>query len=66
MAGSFSIKYYELSQKIAERKLQNIRNTQADTVVTGCPGCQIQLMDIIAHHQLPIKVINIMELLSSE
>ena len=65
MAGSFSIKYYDLSQKIAERKLQNIRDTQADIVVTGCPGCQIQLMDVIAHHQLPIKVMNIMELLST-
>jgi glycolate oxidase iron-sulfur subunit len=63
MAGSFSIKYYDLSQKIAERKLKNIQDTRADIVVTGCPGCQIQLLDVIAHHNLPIKVMNILELL---
>jgi glycolate oxidase iron-sulfur subunit len=63
MAGGFSLKFYELSQKIAQRKLKNIQDSQAEIVVTGCPGCQIQLLDVVAHHNLPIKVMNIMELL---
>jgi glycolate oxidase iron-sulfur subunit len=64
MAGSFSLKYYDLSKKIAARKLENIINTKADIVVTACPGCQIQLMDIIARRNLPIRVMNILELVA--
>ena len=63
MAGGFSIKFYELSQKIATRKLKNIQASGADIVVTGCPGCEIQLMDVIAANKLPIKVMNIMDLI---
>jgi glycolate oxidase iron-sulfur subunit len=63
MAGGFSLKFYELSQKIAARKLKNIQDSGAEIVVTGCPGCQIQLMDVSAAHKLPVKVMNIMELL---
>ncbi|MGD9143704.1 MAG: (Fe-S)-binding protein, partial [Dehalococcoidia bacterium] len=45
MAGTFSIKYYELSRKIAEKKMNSIESTGADIVVTDCPGCEIQLID---------------------
>jgi glycolate oxidase iron-sulfur subunit len=64
MAGAFSIHFYELSTKIADRKLKNIVDSGADIVVSGCPGCEIQLMDTIARHQLPIRVMHIMELLA--
>jgi glycolate oxidase iron-sulfur subunit len=63
MAGSFSLHFYDLSQKIADKKLNNIVASGADIVVSGCPGCEIQLMDAIARHHLPIKVMHIMELL---
>jgi glycolate oxidase iron-sulfur subunit len=63
MAGSFSLHHYELSSKIADRKLKSILETGADIVVSGCPGCEIQLMDTIARHHLPIKVMHIMDLL---
>jgi glycolate oxidase iron-sulfur subunit len=63
MAGSFSLHHYDLSTKIAERKLKNIQSSQADIVVSGCPGCEIQLLDTIARHNLPIQVKHIMEIL---
>jgi glycolate oxidase iron-sulfur subunit len=63
MAGGFSLHYYELSQKIADRKVQNIADSKADIVVSGCPGCEIQLMDSLARHKLPVQVKHIMELL---
>lgn len=63
MAGSFSLHFYDLSAKIGDKKLQSILDTKADIVVSGCPGCEIQLMDTIARHKLPIKVMHIMELL---
>ncbi len=63
MAGGFSLHYYELSQKIADRKVQNIADSKADIVVSGCPGCEIQLMDSLSRHKLPVQVKHIMELL---
>jgi glycolate oxidase iron-sulfur subunit len=63
MAGSFSINYYDLSGKIAEKKVNGIDSTQADIVVTGCPGCEIQLIDNLIKHNKQTKVMHIMELL---
>jgi glycolate oxidase iron-sulfur subunit len=63
MAGTFSIYFYELSQKIAAQKVANIKTTGADIVVTDCPGCQIQLIDSLRRGGLPVQVRHIMELL---
>ena len=63
MAGTFSIYNYELSKKIAHKKMETIKQSEADIVVTDCPGCQIQLIDNAVRHKLPIKVMHIMELL---
>ena len=62
MAGTFSISYYDLSKKIAERKMETIKSTGADIVVTSCPGCIIQLTDNIVRHKMPQKVMHIIEL----
>lgn len=63
MAGSFSIYHYDVSKAIAEKKAENIRDTEADIVATGCPGCMIQLMDAADRNQLHQKVRHIVELL---
>jgi glycolate oxidase iron-sulfur subunit len=63
MAGSFSMYYYDLSKKIADKKVETIRGTDADIVVAGCPGCMIQLIDNTMRHKVPVKVMHIMELL---
>ena len=63
MAGTFSLNYYDLSKKIADKKMDTIKTSGADIVVTGCPGCQIQLIDNTIRHKLPVKVMHIMELL---
>ncbi|MBN1161810.1 MAG: (Fe-S)-binding protein [Dehalococcoidales bacterium] len=62
MAGTFSINYYELSKKIADKKADAIRSTGADVVVTDCPGCQIQLIDTGKRNGLPQRVMHIMDL----
>jgi glycolate oxidase iron-sulfur subunit len=41
--GSFHMDYPDISSKILDRKRQNIEKTGAAIVVTGCPGCLIQL-----------------------
>jgi glycolate oxidase iron-sulfur subunit len=42
-AGSFHIDYPDISKKIIAKKQNNIERTGASIVVTGCPGCLIQL-----------------------
>jgi glycolate oxidase iron-sulfur subunit len=63
MAGAFSIYYYDLSQKIAAKKMDTIKESEADIVATGCPGCEIQLIDGIMRNKMPVKVMHVMELL---
>jgi len=63
MAGAFSIYNYELSKKIADKKMAGIRSTGADIVATGCPGCEIQLLDGAMRNKMDVKVRHIMELI---
>ncbi|MBN1176166.1 MAG: (Fe-S)-binding protein [Dehalococcoidales bacterium] len=63
MAGTFSIYFYDLSKKIADKKAASIASTRADIVVTDCPGCQIQLIDTTQRHGMPQKVMHIMDLI---
>jgi glycolate oxidase iron-sulfur subunit len=63
MAGAFSIYFYDISKKIAAKKVEDIKSTGADVVVTDCPGCQIQLIDNIQRAGLHVEVRHIMELL---
>jgi Fe-S oxidoreductase len=65
MAGSFSISYYDLSKKIADRKAGAIKETAADIVATSCPGCMIQLIDTFKRHKMPQKVVHVIDLLES-
>lgn len=51
--GSFNIVNYDLSLKIAERKIKAIAETNADVVTTACSGCLLQIMDGL--HQAGLK-----------
>ena len=42
-AGSFSLKNLKLSNQIAKDKAEKIKKTNADYVITTCPGCLIGL-----------------------
>lgn len=64
MGGTFSLDYYELAKKIADKKVEAIKASGAEIVVSSCPGCEIQLIDSILRHKLPVKVMHIMELLA--
>jgi glycolate oxidase iron-sulfur subunit len=62
MAGTFSVNFYGLSKKIADKKTDSIAATGAEVVVTDCPGCQVQLIDGITRRGLPQRVRHIMDL----
>jgi glycolate oxidase iron-sulfur subunit len=63
MAGTFSIKFYELSKQIAGKKLNSIDSSGAEIVVTDCPGCEMQLIDGTQREGMPVRVMHIIELL---
>ncbi len=54
--GSFSFYNYELSKKISRRKVEDIEATGASVVVTGCPGCMLQLKDRLGQKNSPVAV----------
>ncbi len=43
--GSYTITHPETSMAITGRKMADIKNTGSDGVITGCPGCMMQLSE---------------------
>ncbi|ODA40678.1 LUD domain-containing protein [Desulfosporosinus sp. BG] len=62
--GSFSLSFYELSQRINEGKLKDVADTQATTLATSCPGCMVHFRDGIAQHAMKQKVSHVVQILS--
>ena len=63
-AGTYSITNNEISMKILERKINNIKKTGADIVATSCPACMIQLSYGIRREGLNIRVMHVNQLLA--
>ncbi|THB76530.1 MAG: (Fe-S)-binding protein [Desulfobulbaceae bacterium] len=61
-AGSYALTHYDLSQKVLDRKIKNLKKTEADILVTSCPACMIQLSYGIRRHGLNTKVFHISEI----
>ncbi len=62
MGGSFSVYHYDITKKIAAKKMEGIKATGADIVVTACPGCMINLLDNVLLNKMPQKVYHLLEL----
>lgn len=56
--GTFCVYHPELSQTVAQTKMDCITNASADVVATGCSACVIQLRDSIVHRQTPQKSVH--------
>ncbi|WP_287005441.1 (Fe-S)-binding protein, partial [Desulfurella sp.] len=59
--GSFSIDFPNVSNAILDNKIKNIIATQADIVLTDCPGCIMQISSGIVKKGLKIKVMHLSE-----
>ena len=64
LGGTFSVYHYDTSKQIGAAKLEGIRESKADLVATGCPGCIMQLQDTINHGNLKVKAVHILSLLA--
>jgi len=62
-AGSYSIKFPEISGPILDRKMNNIEETGADYVLVDCPGCLMQIGGGLDKKNPKIKVMHTAELL---
>jgi glycolate oxidase iron-sulfur subunit len=60
--GSFSFYNYDLSKQISQRKMEAIEASGASVVVTGCPGCMLQLKDQLGQKGSTVEVKHLIQL----
>jgi len=63
-AGTYNIARPEMSDRILGRKLDNIRNSGAEVLVTSNPGCLLQLKKGLAEHLPGVRIMHLTELLA--
>ncbi len=64
MGGTYILTHYETGAEIGKRKIQDINETGADTITTGCPGCAMQLLDFSHRYGKNQKVTHYISLLA--
>ena len=57
-AGIYNVLRYNDSTELLNRKINNIKNTNAPIVVTGNPGCISQLKNGVRNNKLNVKVLH--------
>lgn len=64
LGGTFSVYHYDESKAIGSRKVEGLIESKATHIATACPGCIMQLQDIVNHAGLSVKAVHILELLA--
>ncbi|MFT5700804.1 MAG: glycolate oxidase iron-sulfur subunit [Desulforhopalus sp.] len=64
LGGTFSVYHYDASKAIGSRKVEGLIDSKATHIATACPGCIMQLQDIVNHANLTVKAVHILELLA--
>jgi glycolate dehydrogenase iron-sulfur subunit len=62
-AATWGLKFSKESRQVLDRKLENVKQTGAEILVTANPGCQLQLAWGVREAGLPQQVQHLMELL---
>ncbi|MCU0559722.1 MAG: (Fe-S)-binding protein [Desulfobacterales bacterium] len=62
-AGSYALSHYELAMRVLDRKMENLKKSEADLVVTTCPACILQLAHGVRRHGLAVEVRHLTEVL---
>lgn len=62
-AGTYNIAYYGQSMQVLDRKMGNVKKTEANIIVTTCPACYIQLAYGVRRHGLDCEVLDFAELI---
>ncbi len=61
-AGSYNVAHPDLSAPILERKMANVRSTEAKVLATACPACIIQLRYGARRYKVPVEVRHVSQL----
>lgn len=64
-AGLFSVTHYKLSRKINDEKIKKILAVKPQVVTSGCPGCNLHIMDGLNKADHEAVVTHYMELLNN-
>lgn len=64
LGGTFNVYHYDASLHINAPKTAAIARTGADAVVTGCPGCMMQLSDGLKQQGTKTRVMHTLEVLA--
>ncbi|MCD6290065.1 MAG: (Fe-S)-binding protein [Anaerolineae bacterium] len=62
-AGIYNLTHPEMSNRLLADKIQKIAETGADTVVTGNPGCVLQIQMGLREHGVPVRVRHLTQVL---
>jgi len=62
-AGVYNLLYPELAQQFLDRKIERIKESGAEVVVSGNPGCSLQIEKGLKERGLDIRVLHPVELL---
>jgi glycolate dehydrogenase iron-sulfur subunit len=62
-AGIYNLLYPDLAQQFLDRKIERINETGADVIVSGNPGCTLQIEKGLKERGLKIRVLHPVELL---
>ncbi|MFH0782641.1 MAG: (Fe-S)-binding protein [Pseudomonadota bacterium] len=65
LGGTFSVHHYESSKAIGAKKIPGLQESGASMIATACPGCIMQLQDVINHAGMQVKAVHILELLAA-
>jgi glycolate oxidase iron-sulfur subunit len=63
-AGTYNLTEPEMARRLLNRKVNNIKATEADVVVAGNPGCLMQIRAGLQQRGLPMKAVHTVDLLA--
>jgi glycolate oxidase iron-sulfur subunit len=61
-AGFFTATHYPIASAIRKRKIDNVQNSGANVVVSGCPGCMMHISEGIKQRDLKKTTLHLVEL----
>jgi iron-sulfur cluster protein len=64
MAGSYSVKFPEISRELGNQKYKDIMSSTANMVFVGCPACMLQIRGLIDKKGGNVKVMHIAQLVN--
>ncbi len=64
-AGAYAFSHFDLAQRVLRRKIDNIRKTESDLVVTSCPSCIMHLSFGLRSYGMNMQVRHISEVMGA-